>query len=853
MPMITVDKVRCADAVAGVSCSLAACEVLGLVGHNGSGKSTLGKLVSGALMPDAGTITVDGVAAAEGTARARIRRLVGYVGQNPADQTVSTIVRDEVAFGLRNIGCPEAELARRCARALQTVGLAGFEDREVTSLSGGELQRLVLASVLALEPAYVVLDEVTAQLDTALRVVVRDLIAQLAAHGVGVMVITHDPLEVLCCDRVLVLEGGHAVWEGAPRALLTQGWDRWQETLPPHAYVTALHAAVQAGYDGPLNATPNALARWVQAAGCADAVGAALRGEMCEASEGGEVREAWSEARVDGVRRGANTLGIEARTLDEGTEASAAPGLMARDLTVAYDRTPGAEALHNVSLTVPAGSVTLVAGPSGAGKTTLACAAAGLLAPAAGSVLLNGVPPRPGDVGLAFQNPEAQLFMESVERELAFAPHNQGCTPEECTARVAAAAAELDITDLLDADPFQLSGGQARRVALASILTLNPQALVLDEPTAGLDAPARTALHALVHELAARGLPVLVVSHDLEEWLAEADQVALMRAGTVAWHGTPAALAADPGVFARAGLVAPESWQLAACLCALVPGATEAPDASAPAPIVPDAAVRAPQKPSAPVPPFATVDARVKIVLLLVATIAVFAASAPWALVVWAVAAGGVLAASGMDVRALLRNLRPVLVLFIIILCANLVSCDGSADVALAGPVGLSITGAERAGSAIVRIVLLVCLALSVAASTTPTALADACTSLMRPLRHLGVPVADIGLVLSMALRFIPVVSEEAARIRLAQQARGVAFDEGSVVARVRAWGTVLTPLVVGLFRRADRVAASMDARCYGQADAALRPPEALRPRDRVVLVAGLAGMIALVVLAHLG
>lgn len=822
--MITVDGLRFADAVAGVSCSLAPGEVLGLVGHNGSGKSTLGKLISGALMPDAGTIAVDGVVAAEGAARARIRRLVGYVGQNPADQTVSTIVRDEVLFGLRNIGCPEADLAERCSRALGTVGLGGFEDREVTSLSGGELQRLVLASVLALEPAYVVLDEVTAQLDATLRVVVRDLIARLAARGVGVMLITHDPLEVLCCDRLIVLESGRAVWEGTPRALLMQGWGRWHETLPPHAYVAALRAAVQAGYDGPLTETPDALARWAHRAGCADAVTAALRGEM---------REPRAEARVSGAG------------------APAARDLVACDLTVAYSDAPGKEALHGVSLTVPAGSVTLVAGSSGAGKTTLACAVAGLLAPAAGSVLLNGVPPRPGAVGLAFQNPEAQLFMESVEHELAFAPHNQGCTPEECSARVAAAAAELNIANLLDADPFQLSGGQARRVALASILTLEPQALVLDEPTAGLDAPARTALHALVHELAARGLPVLVVSHDLEEWLAEADQIALMRTGAVAWHGTPAALAADPGAFARAGLAVPESWQLAACLRTFEQGERKASDAPVAAPAAPNAAERTRQKPS--MPPLAAVDARVKIVLLLVATIAVFAAGAPWALVVWVVVACGMLAASGMGARALVRSLRPVLVLSIIILCANLVSCDGSADVAVAGPVGLSITGAERAGSAIVRIVLLVCLALSVATSTTPTALADACTSLMRPLRRFGVPVADIGLVLSMALRFIPVVSEEATRIRLAQQARGVAFDSGSVVARVRAWGTVLTPLVVGLFRRADRVAASMDARCYGQADAALRPPEPLRPRDGIVLVAGLAGMIALTVLAHLG
>lgn len=146
---------------------------------------------------------------------------------------------------------------------------------------------------------------------------------------------------------------------------------------------------------------------------------------------------------------------------------------------------------------------------------------------------------------------------------------------------------------------------------------------------------------------------------------------------------------------------------------------------------------------------------------------------------------------------------------------------------------------------------MLVCLALSVATSTTPTKLAHACTSLMRPLGHIGVPIEDVGLVLSMALRFIPVVSEEAGRIRLAQQARGVNFDEGSVLRRVRAWAAVLTPLVVGLFRRADRVAESMDARCYGQRSSGQHRRVPLQPADKLVLLGGLVVMAVLTVLSY--
>ena len=826
--MIEAARVSVAEALGCVSFTVAPGEVVGLIGHNGSGKSTLGRLVCAAQLPDSGVVRVDGHCTAEEGGRARVRRLVGYVGQNPADQTVSTIVGDELAFGLRNIGCARHEVRERSRRALEDVGLAGFEEREVSSLSGGELQRLVLASVLAMEPAYIVLDEVTAQLDSSLRAAFRALVARLARAGIGVVLVTHDPLEVLLCDRVAVLSSGRVTWAGAPRALLTDGWELWQQTLMPHAFVRALHAALDAGYAGPLSCSPAALAAWARETGRVSVLEAAI-------------------PAVHGAARDA---------------ARGDAGLAIRTASVAYD---GYEALHDLSLTVRAGQVTLVAGPSGAGKTTLACAAAGLLRPEQGSVLLGGTEPHAGDVGLAFQNPEEQLFLETVERELAFAPHNQGCAHTEIERRVRAAAARLDVEMLLEADPFQLSGGQARRVALASILTLEPRALVLDEPTSGLDAPSRAALHRLVRDLAAEGTPMLVVSHDLEEWLAEADEVALLRAGRLVWNGTPAELARDAGAFECAGLAAPESWQLAALL--RDGSSPEGEDVrAAPAPVGDDArraegardtaAASGPARDAAARPVRASllscVDARVKMLLLLAATIAVFAAGAPWALAVWCAVAIGALAASGMGARAVLRNLRPVLLLFVLIICANLVSCDGSADIVVSGSWGLSTAGAARAMTAIVRIVLLVCLALAVAISTTPTKLADACTALMRPLGRFGVPVADIGLVLSMALRFIPVVSEEAARIRLAQRARGVDFEGGSVFARVRAWATVLTPLVVGLFRRADRIAESMDARCYGQASQVEAPRVPLAARDRMVVAAGLGAMAALTVLSHL-
>lgn len=1007
--MIEVVDAIVDGALHGVSLCVERGEVVALIGHNGSGKSTLGRLVCGAQLPQSGAVCVDGASTANVPGRALVRRLVGYVGQNPADQTVSTIVSDELAFGLWNIGCAEGEITERVASSLDAVGLAGFEDREVQSLSGGELQRLVLASVLAMEPGYLVLDEVTSQIDSTFRSQFRSLVARLAGRGVGVVLVTHDPLEVLSCNRVLVLDAGEVIWSGAPGSLLVDYRDLWDRVLPPNGYSDALRSAVADGFDLAGGFAPAQLAAWmhsVRADGCAsagspldagldsgiarvagrhlddrivfgrnlddvivagrdsdsasvfghnsDACGvsgrdsdtrsASGRKSDTQVSQNGDFSpDKGANVRIQpdnggGVRippeNGANVRispdnGINIRIMPENASNSSIPsdgagafsaisgndrvteGEPAREasslafshVSIAYEN---AEVLNDISLSIPSGRVTLIAGRSGAGKTTLACLAAGLTKAQSGSVLLGGTASVPGEVALAFQNPEQQLFLETVEHELAFAPRNLGCSEDEVARRVSDAASQLEIKELLPSDPFCLSGGQARRVALASILTLSPRAVVLDEPTAGLDALARAALHRLVQDLACKGLPVLVVSHDLEEWLAIADQVVLLADGTIAWQGTPGALASDIDAFARAGLEPPESWQLRELLVqaekrdstgvnGVVPvetaaqgqeaGTARGPEGSATQ--EPEGSVARDSKSTAAQGPKATaarelkgvatqepsshgsevaakpgrkdaagrglegVDARVKVILLLVATAALFAARAPWALAMWAMLCLLVLRASGIGGRPVARALKPVALLFAFIVCANLVSCDGSADVAIAGGVGISTVGAARAATAVARIIMLVCLALSVAASTTPTKLAQACTSLMRPLGHIGVPIEDVGLVLAMALRFIPVVSEEAGRIRLAQRARGVNFDEGSVLRRVRAWAAVLTPLVVGLFRRADRVAESMDARCYGQRSSGKYRRVPLQPADKLVLLGGLVVIAVLTVLSY--
>lgn len=727
----------------GVSLAVAPGELVALVGENGAGKSTLGRVLCAAQLVDEGRVVVEGhdpsVSELE---RLRVRELVGYVRQDPVDQIVSALVFDEVAFGPRNLGLDECEVAQRVAGALTLAHLKGFEARLTSELSGGEQQRLALAGVLAMRPQYLVLDEATAQLDPETRTVMRDLFVSLShEQGLGVVLITHDPLEIAIADRVVTL--GDA-------AVSSDGYASMNER-------TELSAA---------------------------AGGPAAPDDLC----------------------------------------NDVPALSMTGVSFSYGERP---VLRNVSLDVHRGEVVLLGGASGAGKSTLASLAAGLLEPDAGAVLVDGEPAQPGLVGCAFQQPESQFFLDAVYDELAYAPRNFGATEDEVDALVRSAAKQAGLAnDLLDRYPFELSGGLARRVALASILTLDAPVYLFDEPSAALDAQGRAFAHAFVRSLAARGRAVIVISHDIDEWMPVADRMLRLEKGCLFPWDAQSAFSAQ-----EEDLRADTSNRISS----------------------PRTARFTPFGGYEPTAPLASIDARVKIMLLLAVTAGVFSASSLPALAAWLVVLAGCLFAARMSPASVLRGLRPVAFVLAFTLLANLVSCDGHAPIELAGPWGFDPAAGMRGAFAVVRIVILVGFSLAVASTTTGTQIADACVRLLSPLSRLGAPVAPLGMVLSLALRFIPLVSEELGRIRLAQRARGAQFDEGGIVARIRVWSSVFTPLIVGLFRRADRLGEAMAARCYESAMAGRLP--AARPlsgHDRVALIMGLALVGALMVMGLL-
>lgn len=791
------------EVLSGASLSVAPGELVALVGDNGSGKSTLGRVMCAAQLVDGGSVVVDGhdpsVSELE---RLRVRALVGRVCQDPVDQIVSSLVFDEVAFGPRNLGLDDAEVKRRVHAALDLVGMPSFADRVTTELSGGQQQRIALAGILAMHPSYLVLDEPTAQLDPSARAGFRDLFSRLAHEShMGIALITHDPAEIARADRVI-----DVARMGVRSGDASAGGDRANDARVGD--VRGGGACEGDAFKGAQSTGDASLDSVRSFDACASDACAVSEGN---ASEGGSLMAAT-------CARGGRADIVHAR-----------PVLELDGIFFSYGDRP---VLTDVSLRVHAGEVVLLAGASGAGKSTLASIAAGLVAPCSGEVRLRGAPPVPGDVGLAFQQPEAQFFLDTVYDEIAYAPRNLSCDEAEVDRRVHAAVRTVGLDeDLLSSSPFELSGGQARRVALASVLSLDAPAYIFDEPSAALDAKGRAFARRMVEGLSREGRAVLVITHDVDEWAPVSSRVVELADGSLHERGRGATGAAS---FACDGRVS-------------APGESPRGDGSSHVPSGGAATPLTALGGYTPHAPAARVDARVKLILLLLATVGVFSAQSPVVLSAWAVVLFGALGAARMRPSRILSAMRPVAIVLTFTLIANLVSCDGRATIELAGPVGLDPAGGLRGLLAVVRIVLLVGFSLVVAASTTGTQLSDACVRLLRPCARWGVPVGPLGTVLSLALRFIPLVSEELNRIRLAQRARGASFDNGTVIERIGVWASVLTPLMIGLFRRADRLAEAMSARCYDAVSAGRLPaPRPLGSLDRRVLVVGIGLAIAL-------
>ncbi len=513
-----------------VSVDLVFGQSVAILGRNGSGKSTFLRCLNGLLQPDSGDITVDGQTTADVGNLPELRRRVGLLFQNPDEQVVSAVVDSDIAFGLENLGHRREEIVDRVEEALVRFDLHAYRNRSTHALSGGERQRLALAGVWAARPRYLLLDEPTALLDPAAALASLDLIFTLTAEGVTPIVVTHDPDVAVRADRLLVLRDGRLVEDGCPRSILSAAG-----ALTDHGLATTLPARIarSLGHDEPLPVTHADLARAVVGRPVADLPPPAARPASLSIIESKGVRHVYNEGLPDE--------------------------------TVALD---------GVDLGIDEGEMVAVVGRGGSGKSTFALHLNGLLFPTQGCLSVSGHSMNPKlsrqnalrirrEVGLIFQFPETQLFAETVAEDIAFGPNNLGLDEVDRRVNQALVDVGLDPARYRDRNPFTLSGGEKRRVAIAGVLVTNPRLVVLDEPTAALDPSGAGDFDVLLGRLRADGVTVVMITHDLDRASRACDRIIAFDGGRVAFAEPPQNAFVERERLSSLGLVPPDVVRLA--------------------------------------------------------------------------------------------------------------------------------------------------------------------------------------------------------------------------------------------------------------------------------------------------
>ncbi len=545
-----------------ISLKIAEGELVAIVGANGSGKTTLIRHLNGLLLPDQGRVIIAGQDTRSADGRRAIHQQVGMVFQHPEDQIISSTLEDEVAFGPENLGLAPAEIQGRVEETLRSMGLWEIRLRPPHLLSAGQTQRLALAGVLAMRPRCIIFDEATTMLDPAGRRMALDWMLRLHRQGITILFVTHHMEEAALAERVLVFERGRVVLDGSPRQVFADparlaalGLE-----LPPAAALAARLRHYLPGLPDDI-LTPEEL-----------------------------------KAGMDNISRlheqvgGPQTAAPNINPPGAGDHSSL---ITVSHLSHTYlANTPLAHpSLNDVSLSVAAGASHGLLGRTGSGKSTLLQHLNGLLRPQSGSVQVG-----PFDlsdpsvltrsviqmVGLVFQDPEMQFFEQYVGDEIAYGPR-QFPGPDSLADRVRSAMelVGLDFDDFKDRLLFTLSGGERRKVALASVLALQPGVLLLDEPTAGLDPHSHAEILARLKGLQAKGMTLVLSSHRMEDLAELAQNLTLFDDGRVLAGGSLAEVFGGKALLEGAGLEQPLAVQASGWLRAqgwLLPAAVVTPE-----------------------------------------------------------------------------------------------------------------------------------------------------------------------------------------------------------------------------------------------------------------------------------
>lgn len=538
-----------------------------VLGHNGSGKSTLAKLFNALQIPTEGCVIISGMDSREEANVFPIREKVGMVFQNPDNQIIASVVEEDVGFGPENIGVPTEEIWKRVADALEAVNMEAYRLKSPNHLSGGQKQRVAIAGTLAMEPKTIVLDEPTAMLDPSGRAeVIRSIRELNQKKGITIILITHYMEETVDADRIILMDQGKLVLDGTPKEIFSK-----------------VEELKSLRMDVPLITD---LAHELRLSGMSISEGILKEEELVEELLSIFGEDSFMEEKEKGQKEEehsqATSLSSEEKAIEAEIEKETEKDfiLKVENLSCIYQKGTAMEsyALKDIHLSIKRGSFSALIGHTGSGKSTLLQHFNGLIKPETGEISVHfrknpalilqdkgflfwkgkkrkvekeGVLSFREEgfdfqglrfkVGLVFQYPEYQLFEETVFEDVLFGPKNQGLSLEDAKKEAEEALRSMGVEEALwQKSPFELSGGQKRRVAIAGVLAMEPELLILDEPTAGLDPAGREELFQVIAHLQERyAMTILLVSHSMDDVARYAEEVFVLNQGECIRQGSP--------------------------------------------------------------------------------------------------------------------------------------------------------------------------------------------------------------------------------------------------------------------------------------------------------------------------
>lgn len=543
------------NAVDSVSLDVEKGEFIAILGHNGSGKSTLAKHINAILMPTSGTLYVNGKDTADGRNIWDIRQSAGMVFQNPDNQIIETVVEEDVGFGPENLGVETEEIWKRVESALGKVGMLEFRKHSPSRLSGGQKQRVAIAGVLAMHPDCIVLDEPTAMLDPHGRQEVIQTLKELnEKEKVTIILITHHMNEAALADKIFVMNEGKIALQGTPKEVFSHYDEMKNIGLDVPVSTEIAHGLKKYGWHMPDDI--------ISEEELLDSIKKNLP-EKAEKDTEHRVEQK-NESKAEQDNR-------EAQQQKDSGEVI----LSLRDVNYIYsaDTVYRRHALKNVSLDIWKGEFIAVIGHTGSGKSTLIQHLNGLNKPSSGKILYKGqdiseksfkLSDLRKKVGLVFQYPEYQLFETTVLLDVAFGPKNLGCDREQAEQQAREALALVGLPEeCYEMSPFELSGGQKRKAAIAGVLAMNPEVLILDEPTAALDPYGRDEILSIMEDLhRKKNITILLVSHSMDEVARFAQRIIVMDKGEILMDGTPADIFRRHKELEEIGLAAPQAMYI---------------------------------------------------------------------------------------------------------------------------------------------------------------------------------------------------------------------------------------------------------------------------------------------------